>query len=160
MLKISYNVLYRERRYSCKGTWYSWFEPCPVVHETPKYVVVKSINYPESPLYPGGEFHVNKKQLQEKGKAYHSRHREYFFVAPLNVGNLPFNQDVLETPDLVTLEAKAMGWNTDVPAYKWEEWQRDCFLLATVLKIPLKIVVVYQFEVGELPELWKQFRRL
>jgi hypothetical protein len=31
-------------------------------------------------FYKGGKFHINKAKLQRDGRAYHSRHGEYFYI--------------------------------------------------------------------------------
>ena len=48
-------------------------------------------------FYAGGTFHVSKAKLQREGKAYHSRHGEYFYLnAPEDAIALPEAQRALE----------------------------------------------------------------
>ncbi len=98
-------ILYRARRYNTGNrglslsfkyhvlggatpdTWLTLYEPCPVVKTTAMEVVVTSQDMPPEimELYPdfykGGKFHINKAKLQQSGRAYHSRHGEYFYIA-------------------------------------------------------------------------------
>ena len=66
--------------------WNVWYEPCPVVKTTAMEIVVTSQDMPPEimELYPdfykGGKFHINKAKLQQSGRAYHSRHGEYFYI--------------------------------------------------------------------------------
>jgi len=72
---------------SVSNTWLTLYEPCPVVKTTAMEVVVTSQDMPPEimELYPdfykGGKFHINKAKLQRDGRAYHSRHGEYFYIA-------------------------------------------------------------------------------
>jgi hypothetical protein len=67
--------------------WNVWYEPCPVVKTTAMEVIVVSQDMPSEimELYPdfykGGKFHINKAKLQQSGRAYHSRHGEYFYIS-------------------------------------------------------------------------------
>jgi len=66
--------------------WNVWYEPCPVVKTTAMEIIVISKDMPPEimELYPdfykGGKFHINKAKLQQSGRAYHSRHGEYFYI--------------------------------------------------------------------------------
>ena len=68
-------------------SWKTFYEPCPVVKTTPMEIVVVSQNMPPDILerfpdfYAGGKFHINKARLQRDGKALHTRHGDYFYVA-------------------------------------------------------------------------------
>lgn len=79
-----------------KEGWNVWYELCPVIKVTALTVVVFSRPVPDellsglfvgrkSSFYSGGKFAVDKPELQRDGKAYHSRHGEYFYIAVPNV---------------------------------------------------------------------------
>ncbi len=83
--------------------WNVWYESCPVVKTTAMEVVVTSQDMPSEimelypDLYKGGRFHVNKAKLQQSGRAYHSRHGEYFYIAvPDSAIALPESKELLE----------------------------------------------------------------
>ncbi len=83
--------------------WQTYYEPCPVVKVKPMTIVVRSMDMPPEILeafpdfHAGGEFHVNKPELQRDGKAYHSRHGEYFYIAvPDTAIALPQSKRLLE----------------------------------------------------------------
>jgi len=88
--------------------WNVWYEPCPVVKTTCMTIVVESKPAPnellqslfasrKSSFYVGGKFAVNKADLQRYGKAYHSRHGEYFYLnAPETAIALPQGLKQLE----------------------------------------------------------------
>ena len=69
------------------NTWLTLYELCPVVKTTAMEIIVVSQNIPLDILelfpdfYKGGKFHINKAKLQQSGRAYHSRHGEYFYIA-------------------------------------------------------------------------------
>jgi hypothetical protein len=101
--------LYRARRYNTrevwldryednpfmiqllKGTnnneWHIYYELCEVANITPMEVIVISQDMPLVVLkhfpdfYAGGKFNINKPKLQQSGRAHHSRHGEYFYIA-------------------------------------------------------------------------------
>jgi hypothetical protein len=88
---------------SVSNTWLTLYEPCPVVKTTAMEVVVTSQDMPPEimELYPdfykGGKFHINKAKLQRDGRAYHSRHGEYFYIAvPDSAIALPESKELLE----------------------------------------------------------------
>jgi hypothetical protein len=64
-----------------------FYEPCVVVKTAAMEIIVVSqtMPYEITKLYPdfnkGGKFHINKAKLQRDGKAHHSRHGEYFYIA-------------------------------------------------------------------------------
>ncbi len=73
--------------------WHTFYEPCPVVKITAMEIIVVSKDMPSElleaysvfskgkpKLYDGGRFNINKPKLQRDGKAYHSRHGEYFYI--------------------------------------------------------------------------------
>jgi len=122
--------IYRERRYSLHGQWKAWFEACPVLKATPKRVTISSENYPQTPLYPGGQFTLNAVKLTNEGKVYHTRHGEYFYLEPPRMGDLFPSQDILNAPDFVTCEAQLIGWDISIPVREWESWRKECWLLA------------------------------
>jgi hypothetical protein len=62
--------IYRERRYSKGGEWFSWFESCAILSQSPKRVRVQSQDFPGSPLYPGGTFSLDLGKLEGEGKCY------------------------------------------------------------------------------------------
>ena len=70
-----------------KEGWNVWYEPCPVIKTTPMEIIVVSQNMPSDILeqfpdfYAGGKFHINKAKLQRDGRALHTRHGDYFYVA-------------------------------------------------------------------------------
>ena len=77
-------------------SWKTYFEPCPVIKIKPMTIAVQSQNmspeiqeaFPD--FYAGGIFHIQKAALQRDGKAYHSRHGEYFHLfAPETAIALP-----------------------------------------------------------------------
>lgn len=79
--------------------WNVFYEPCPVIKITPMEVVVQSRLFPSDVpfLCDGGKFNVNKTKLQRDGKAYHSRHGEYFYIAvPDSAITLPQSRQLLE----------------------------------------------------------------
>jgi hypothetical protein len=83
--------------------WNVWYEPCPVVKTTAMEIIVISKDMPPEimelypDLYKGGKFHVNKAKLQQSGRAYHSRHGEYFYIAvPDSAIALPESKELLE----------------------------------------------------------------
>jgi len=83
--------------------WCTFYEPCPVIKTTALEIVVVSQDLPTEVLeqFPdfcsGGKFHVNKAKLQQDGKAYHSRHGEYFYLnAPETAIALPEGKKLLE----------------------------------------------------------------
>jgi len=86
-----------------KDGWAVFYEPCPVVKVKPMTIAVRSMDMPPEILkvFPhfraGGEFRVNKPELQRDGKAYHSRHGEYFYIAvPDTAIVLPQSRQLLE----------------------------------------------------------------
>ena len=150
------DILYRGRVYFLHGTHrQTWYEACKVIKRTKKFVVVDSGDFPESPLYRGGRFSVNAEQLQKDGKAYHSRHGEYFYLEKPETGALFPSKELLATPDWVMLEAKSMGWDIGIPVCDWQDWQKECWMLATFLKMSLR-EVVNVWKSGRLPELWQE----
>jgi hypothetical protein len=64
-----------------------FYEPCVVVKTTAMEVICisQTLSYEVTKLYPdfnkGGKFNINKPKLQRDGKAHHSRHGEYFYIA-------------------------------------------------------------------------------
>lgn len=103
--------LYRARRYSVNGRWFTWYEACPVIRHSSKRIVVVSQDFPNSKLYPGGEFQIDRHSIVTTGKAYHSRHGEYFYLDKPEQGDLFPSQDVVSTASALELEAKAIGWD-------------------------------------------------
>lgn len=106
---IRVSKVYRERRF-WKNGWQCWYEECPVIRHTNKFVVVHSETYPDTPLYPGGEFSLNRQKLIQDGKSYHSRHGEYFYLEKPSQGFLFPSKDVMESPDPLITELKSLGW--------------------------------------------------
>jgi|GEM_PF-5498218 len=83
-------------------SWKIFYEPCPVIKSTALELVCTSQNMSPEILeafpdfYAGGTFHVSKAKLQREGKAYHSRHGEYFYLnAPEEAIALPEVQKAL-----------------------------------------------------------------
>jgi len=111
MQEFEQTVLYRERRYSVNGRWFSWYEPCPILKHSPKFITVISQTFAGSSLYPGGTFKLRRSSLIATGKCYHSRHGEYFFLTQPEQGALFPSDDVLTVKPAIELEAKALGWN-------------------------------------------------
>jgi hypothetical protein len=130
-------TLYRARRYFLHGHWRTWYEPCPVIRSTAKTVTVSSQNFPDTPLYPGGEFRL--KWDEKAHSCYHSRHGEWFWAEPQPDAFLFPSKDVLECEDFVTMEARAKGWE-GLPR-EWLDWQQSCWILASMLRIPLQEAV-------------------
>ena len=73
------------RRHALPSTegWNVFYEPCPIIKTTALEIVVHSRLFPPDVPFrcDGGKFHVNKAKLQKDGRAYHSRHGEYFYLA-------------------------------------------------------------------------------
>lgn len=151
-------IIYRARIYSLHYQRQTWYEPCKVLKRTKKFFIVESGDFPDTGMYRGGIFHVNAEQLLKEGKAYHSRHGEYFYLEKPETGALFPSKDLLATPDWTTLEAQSLGWDTSVSPREWNEWQRDCWLVASILKMPLREVVNH-WKSGNLEELFAQVRR-
>lgn len=133
-----YNVVYRARHYCLHGYWRAWYEPCLVVGFTKKSVTVQSLTFPDAPFYPGGKFSLKRDLLERSGQAHHSRHEEYFYLKPQSDEWLFPIPALLEDPEFVCLEAKALHW---APIPLWEPWQRECWGLAKILDRPLKEIV-------------------
>jgi hypothetical protein len=83
--------------------WKVFYEPCPVIKIKPMTIAVESQNMPPEiqeafpDFYAGGIFHIQKAALQRDGKAYHSRHGEYFHLfAPETAIALPETKKLLE----------------------------------------------------------------
>lgn len=64
-----------------------FYEPCVVVRTTAMEVICISQSMPDAimELYPdfnkGGKFHINKAKLQRDGRALHTRHGDWFYIA-------------------------------------------------------------------------------
>ena len=149
-------VLYRARRYF-RHKYCTWYEQCPVMKITSKYITVDSGDFPGSPLYKGGRFQVNRGQIEETGKAYHSRHGEYFHLEKPELGDLFPSKDLIEMPDAVTAEAQQIGWDTSIPLWEWNEWQKDCYLYATLASTTLRQAIDL-WKSGKLEEAWREWR--
>lgn len=76
--------LYRGRRYWTTDGWQTYYEPCPVVKRSEKYLTVQSEEIDIAGFYKGGTFKLKKSDLKANGKTYHSRHGEYFYVIALS----------------------------------------------------------------------------
>jgi len=76
--------LYRGRRYSASGWWHVYYEKCQVIERKPNYLTVVSQDMDIPGFYKGGKFRVKRDELQSEGKAYHSRHGEFFYITPLS----------------------------------------------------------------------------
>ncbi len=152
-------IIYRARVYFLHWQRHTWYEPCKVLKRTKKFFIVESGDFPGTGMYRGGTFHVNAERLQNEGKAYHSRHGEYFYLEKPEVGALFPSKDLLETPDWVTLEAQSLGWDITLPPREWtNQWQKDCWMLASILKMPLREVVNH-WKAGKIDELFARMRR-
>jgi hypothetical protein len=148
--------LYRARRYWYEG-WKTWYEQCPIVKRTDRFFTVTSETFEGSPLYKGGNFRLSR-EIERSGKIYHSRHGEEFFLEPQADAFLFPSSDVLDSKDFVTREAHQKGWTGKVT--EWEEWQRDCWVLAKLLKRPLQSIVDEWTHGGAsaLEKLWEETR--
>lgn len=144
--------LYRARRYYHNNKYCTWYELCKTIKITPKFIVVNSEDYPKSPLYPGGEFQVNRKRIEETGKAYHSRHGEYFFLEKPEQGDLFPSQQILTMPSALNYEAKQIGW--DAETGNWNAWQKECFVFANVTGHSLREAVDL-WKAGKLEAAWR-----
>lgn len=153
-LEKAFNLIievYRARRYYHDGGK-TWYEKCPVIKQTEKRLTVKSQNFPDTPLSPGGTFQLNLQRLKEDGKVYHSKNHDYFYLVQPKQGDLFPSKEVVETPDWVCLEAMNIGWTIDGEISinsnnlsKLKEWQRRCVVIAQFSKISLKrIVEIYE----------------
>jgi hypothetical protein len=129
--------IYRERRYTYANQWCSWFEPCPVIHETARFIIVRSQTY-ETIAYLGGDFRLDKSKLLSFGKQYHSRHGEWFYLEQPRQGDLFPSKELLTTPDFVLQEAAAIGWDTALLIHEWAEWQKTAWLHAKLTKTSLR----------------------
>lgn len=112
MKDLPNSVVYRGRRYFRNGIK-TWYEPCSVVKHTAKFIVVQSEAFPGSPLYPGGEFYLNRSALTKDGFAYHSRHGEYFYLEQPELGDLFPSMSVLGMKSAAKYDAEARGWNVE-----------------------------------------------
>jgi hypothetical protein len=127
--------VYRGRHYWFHGDRV-WFEECPVVHETNMFITVRSLTYPTI-QYPGGDFRLSERNIKKFGKLYHSRHGEYFYLGKPRLGDLFPSKELLDSPDFVTQEAAALGWDISKPLHEWAEEDKACYILATTSKKPL-----------------------
>lgn len=80
----SIDVLYRGRSYSAGLEGYVYYEKCPVVERKANYLTVESQNLSVPGFYKGGRFRLKREELQQEGMTYHSRHGDYFYLAPLS----------------------------------------------------------------------------
>jgi hypothetical protein len=131
--------VFRARHYWFNGDRV-WFEECPAVHETDRFVTVRSVTYPTI-QYPGGNFRLDKENLLKSGKKYHSRHGEYFYLTKPRQGDLFPSKELLESPDFIMQEAASLGWDVTTPLHEWSEEDKACWLLAFTSKILLKDAV-------------------
>lgn len=154
--------IYRGRCYYREGDR-TWHEPCPIIKQSKIYITVMSQTFTKGTdcgyeLYKGGEFSVNAKALCENGKAYHSRHGEYFYLHKPTQGD-PFPSiDLMNTEDAVTMAARKLGWEGEPRT--WAEWQRMCWLAASFLKIDLR-EAIDRWKVGGdsvFEEFWAEVR--
>ena len=133
------STIYRARRYSLHGYCRTWYEPCQVIRQSTKFVTVESKDYPDTPLYPGGTFRLNRSALEEGLKVYHSRHGEWFYPEIQSDAFLFPSKDVMGSADFAMVEAIQVGW--DGGLLEWPEWQRNCWLYATLLRRPLRAII-------------------
>lgn len=154
--------LYRGRCYYREG-YCTWYEPCPIVRQSKLYITVQSRTFTKDidcgyQLYRGGEFSVNAQSICEDGKAYHSRHGEYFYL------HLPEKRDPFPSIDLIAMEsattmiARQLGWQGEIR--EWAEWQRMCWYFATTLEIDLR-KIIDRWKMGgekEFDRLWAEVR--
>ncbi len=80
-----------------------FYEPCVVIKTTAMEAICISQSMPDAimELYPdfhkGGKFHINKAKLQRDGKALHTRHGDYFYIAvPETAITLVESKELLE----------------------------------------------------------------
>jgi hypothetical protein len=131
--------VFRARQYWFNGDRV-WFEECPVVHESDRFVTVRSVTYPTI-RYPGGDFRLSKQNLEKFNELYHSRHGEYFYLNKPRQGDLFPSKELLESPDFIMQEAASLGWDVTTPLHEWSEEDKACWLLAFTSKILLKDAV-------------------
>jgi hypothetical protein len=131
--------VFRARQYWFNGACV-WFEECPVVHETDRFITVRSITY-STIQYPGGDFRLSKQNLEKFNELYHSRHGEYFYLNKPRQGDLFPSKELLESPDFIMQEAASLGWDVTTPLHEWSEEDKACWLLAFTSKILLKDAV-------------------
>jgi hypothetical protein len=74
-------------------------------------IKIVSQTFPDSPLYPGGTFNLDRMALTNHGKCYHSRHGEYFYLEKPEQGALFPSADIFGMPSALDQEAKALGWD-------------------------------------------------
>jgi hypothetical protein len=165
LLEKSFELIsevYRARKYYHKEEK-TWYEKCPVIKQTEKRLTVKSQNFPDTPLSPGGTFQLNLEKLKKEGRVYHSKNHDYFYLIQPKQGDLFPSKEVIESSDWLILEAISLGW--EVPnnysegweaLHKLEEWKRDCLVLASLSKLPLKKIIEI-YEKGEFEQLAKKY---
>jgi hypothetical protein len=154
---LTIKILYRARCYF-NHKYCTWYESCPVTRITSKFITVTSGDYPNSPLYKGGTFNVNRASIESTGMAYHSRHGEYFYLTPPEIGDLFPSKDVMSMPDVISLEAQQMGWVCSIPYLDLNEWQKDCWLYASITNTTLRQAVDL-WKSGKLIDAWNDWKR-
>lgn len=132
--------LYRERHYSHNDRFCKWFERCPVVKKSLRFVTVRSQTY-STISYPGGDFRIPIESLLAAGYHHHTRHGERFWLEQPEQGDLFPTQQLLDTRSALDYEAIAMGWDMDRPLHELEEWQRWCYFISAQSKQSLRMVV-------------------
>jgi hypothetical protein len=70
---------------------------------------------------------------------YHSRHGEWFYPEIQSDAFLFPSKDVMSSADFAMVEAIQIGW--DGGLLEWPEWQRNCWLYATLLRRPLRATI-------------------
>jgi hypothetical protein len=129
-------VIYRGRGFYKNG-WKFWYEECPVLRHTTKYVVIESKDYPGTPLKPGGKFSIPREALIQTGKAYHSRYGEYFYLEKPDQGFLFPSKDVMDSEDALISELKALGWEQ----YNLTDEQLQMYMTAHFRNTNIKNVI-------------------
>lgn len=136
---MNLDYVFRGRRY-WHHKWWTWYEKCPIIKELPGHILIKSQNYPKIlSLYLGGKFLLPKFKLARKAKFYHSRYGDYFYLVPPEVGGLFPSEEIMNAPDITTIEAYQHGWTRNMT--DWEPWQKDCYLYASTTKASLETAI-------------------
>lgn len=152
--------VFRERHYWRAGCR-KWFESCPVIKQSPKFIKVRSENYPAL-QYPGGEFRLEVARLLADGVHHHTRHGERFWLEQPCQGDLFPSEELMGTPLAIEYEAMAVGWLE--PGQKWHSlpnfWQRELIVIAMELDHPLRQIIDRWKFGGEsaLQQMWAEVR--
>lgn len=133
---IDVSFVYRERRFYKNG-WQCWYEECPIISHTARFIIVSSKTYPDSPLYAGGMFYLNREKMIRERKCYHSRYGEYFYLEKPSQGFLFPSQDVMNSLDPLLSELEYLGWER----YNLTQDQLRIYVVSSILKTNISSVM-------------------